>query len=122
MTNILRMTRSQQMALLSIIMTHAGNEAEPQQFINCSEDPAVTTTSGELLQMVMEARVVDDSKIKDMQERLAENKLSPNDGLDHLRGEISYFSDFTDNLVLDFLLLRSENMWKLLWRQSWNQL
>jgi hypothetical protein len=57
---VLELTRSQQMALIDLIAEtltcHTGHHAE--QFVNCSENPEVTTTPGELLRLVSDAKPV----------------------------------------------------------------
>jgi hypothetical protein len=55
---LLELTRSQQMALLDMIMEHLRCAAATGVFVNCSESPAVETTPGDLLTLVTEARYV----------------------------------------------------------------
>jgi hypothetical protein len=51
----LEITRSQQMALLDLIMEHLGRKDSTEVFINCSESPEVETTPGELLALISKA-------------------------------------------------------------------
>jgi len=50
---VVRLTLSQRMALADIIALHMTALDEPQEFIDVSSD--VTTTSGELLRLVLES-------------------------------------------------------------------
>ncbi len=51
---MLRLSRSQQMALADILMTYMRLENQPQNFIDCST--GTTTTTGELLTLVTDLR------------------------------------------------------------------
>lgn len=51
---ILRLTRSQQMALIDIVGYHMRRPEEVQVFINCSTDPMVETTTGDLMKLLTE--------------------------------------------------------------------
>lgn len=53
----LMMTRSQQMALTSLISEAMRNKEITERFIDCSTSKPVTTTSGDLLTLVMDAPV-----------------------------------------------------------------
>jgi hypothetical protein len=53
MTIALRLTRSQQMALIEILVAYT-RSGEPQEFVNVSNDPETTTTVGDLLTMISE--------------------------------------------------------------------
>jgi hypothetical protein len=46
---VVRLTRSQQMALLDVLMAYSLNQEQPQEFVNCSTVPPTTTTVGDLL-------------------------------------------------------------------------
>lgn len=50
---VLRLTRSQQMALIDVLIGYVRLNDQPQEFLDVSHD--VTTTSGELLRLVSEA-------------------------------------------------------------------
>jgi hypothetical protein len=50
MQETLRLTRSQQMALLDILLVYVRLPDEPQEFVDVLRD--VTTTTGELLQLI----------------------------------------------------------------------
>lgn len=50
----LTLTRSQQMALIDVLICYVRLPDQPQEFLNVSED--ITTTSGELLRLVSEAK------------------------------------------------------------------
>lgn len=50
MTIVLRLTRSQQMALLDVLIAYVRDTDLPQEFLDVSAD--VTTTTGELLRLV----------------------------------------------------------------------
>lgn len=52
----LELTRGQQMALTDIIIFYIRQKAEPQVFVNCSQQEDNETTSGELLQLVTDAK------------------------------------------------------------------
>ena len=54
---VLRITRSQQMALTDILSRYMQLQDEVQEFIDCGED--VTTTTGELLTLVMDMREIE---------------------------------------------------------------
>lgn len=49
---VMRMTRSQQMALVDILCEHMVNPEATQIFTNCSVDPPTDTTTPELLRLV----------------------------------------------------------------------
>lgn len=53
----LEITRSQQMALIDVIAAYMRSD-EPQQFINCSESPAVTTHTDQLLLLIQNAEFI----------------------------------------------------------------
>lgn len=44
------------MALVDILIAYMRNTEEPQEFVNCSEDPATITTPGELLRLLGDLR------------------------------------------------------------------
>ena len=48
----LTLTRSQQMALIDILMAYLRLEDQPQEFINCSSSEEIVTTTGELLSLI----------------------------------------------------------------------
>ena len=50
---MLRLTRSQQMALIDVLICYVRLHDQPQEFLDVSKDH--TTTSGELLRLVSEA-------------------------------------------------------------------
>jgi hypothetical protein len=52
---VLRLTRSQQMALTEIVLAYSRLE-EPQEFVDCSSPDCVTTTTGELLTLLTDLR------------------------------------------------------------------
>ena len=54
---LIRMTRSQQMALTSLVMGYLLLEDEPQLFVDCSKSETVETTSVELLNLVAAAEL-----------------------------------------------------------------
>jgi len=58
MTIVLRITRSQQMALLDILITYS-RLAECQLFVDCSSDPPVETTLGDLIAVVGDLKEVE---------------------------------------------------------------
>ena len=49
---ILRLTRSQQMALVDVLLEHLRDPNGSREFVDCSSNPATTTTVGELLALV----------------------------------------------------------------------
>lgn len=51
---VLRLTRSQHMALLDVLLEHARGEGT-QVFVDCSAEEAATTTTADLLLVVMDA-------------------------------------------------------------------
>jgi hypothetical protein len=53
---VLRLTRSQQMALADIVLAYARLTDHPQEFVDCSSPDFVTTTTGELLALLTDLR------------------------------------------------------------------
>lgn len=50
---LLKITRGQHSALISIVASYMRKPDEPQQFIDCSQDPAEETTTNELLDLLL---------------------------------------------------------------------
>ena len=65
---VLRATRSQQMALIDVLLTYMRLKDEPQEFLNVSED--VVTTTSDLLTFVSGMQEVE-------MERNPDNAASP---------------------------------------------
>jgi len=49
----IQLTRSQQMALIDIVTFYWTLQDEPQEFIDCSEDPAVKTRTADLVSALL---------------------------------------------------------------------
>jgi hypothetical protein len=54
---ILKITRSQHMALIDILLDHVQNSNVPHEFVDCSEDPPITTIDHELLSWIVDTAV-----------------------------------------------------------------
>jgi hypothetical protein len=57
---VLRLTRSQQMALADILLAYIRLD-EPQEFVDCSSPECVTTTTADLLALVTDLRELERS-------------------------------------------------------------
>lgn len=53
---VLRLTRSQQMALIDVLLEYARDPEKPQLFVDCSSDEGTATTTGDLLVLVSDLR------------------------------------------------------------------
>jgi hypothetical protein len=53
---VLELTPSQKMALTDALLEHIGYKGSTEVFVNCSEEPAVETSIGELIRIITDAR------------------------------------------------------------------
>jgi hypothetical protein len=56
---VLRLTRSQQMAILDVLMEHVRCANHTENFVNCSTAPPTETTYGDLLQIFSDTSEVE---------------------------------------------------------------
>lgn len=61
MTIVFRITRSQQMALIDVLVAYARSN-EPQLFADCSSAEEVTTSTGDLLQLVSTMQELEETR------------------------------------------------------------
>ena len=54
----IELTMSQKMALTDALVEHIRCPGSTEVFVNCSEEPAIETTIGELIRVVTEAKYI----------------------------------------------------------------
>lgn len=89
---VIRMTRSQQMALTDILIEHLRGSGT-QVFVDCSSEPAIETTTDQLLQLVSDTRELEHCAMR------KEPEVTRRGALDL---QVCVPSDWTDQHVVEF--------------------